>query len=762
MRAGARAWVMVISQVLIKKRTVQLFGILIAATVATLIALAHYTAYQQLGEVQQRTLTKSFGAQPQGNAPDPARTILLSGLFISFAAGSVILIGVWLLNRRIHPVFDQLEQSEVRYRTMIQSMDEGVVVVDEEGVIDSINPAVETLFGYAGEELLGRNVKLLMPPAYAERHDDYLNHYLETGEKHIIGVGREVHGRRRDGSEFPMQLFVSEMEIGGRRLFTGIVHDISERKKVEAEVIHARERAEQAAAAKSQFLANMSHEIRTPMNGVLGMLDLLSEAKLDSAEKEYVHMARQSAVSLLSLIDDILDLSKIEAGRIELEWEITDLHELIEDMAAIGASLALEKDVRLNCYIAPDVPRLVPMDPARLRQVMLNLLSNAVKFTDQGEVNLTAELEEEQPDGILLRLTVEDTGIGIERTQLDNLFEPFEQADSSITRRFGGTGLGLTISRHLVELMGGKIQASSEPGGGSAFTFTTHLGPAVAEQPSRVLALPESLRVLLVDNNSTALENIENYLQELGVERISTARDTNQAKRLLQSSRAESRGFDLILIKHPLPGAAELVDYIRCSRHEGRPQVVAMSPVIALKKEMKRLQADCILVRPVRRAELKNLAAEVALPPQDAVAGTDDNAEARPPNDWRGVSVLLAEDHPVNQIVCQKMFQHFGIELEVVADGEQAVELMAKRQFDLVLIDCQMPVMDGYTATRQIRARESEQNLSRTTIVAVTAHAMEGDRDRCLASGMDDYIKKPYRLVELEEMLSRWLPTKYT
>lgn len=761
---------------LIRKQTVENWGLLLASVTILLIAASHYLAFdialdaqQQLvsdvleGEGQPRAsdeMVPGRGAHPTLNkspASDLAHRFLYSGMVISLIAATLVLMAMWAISRRIQPVFEHLKESEVRYRTMVASMDEGVVMIDEHGMILSSNLAVKRLFGYREEELLGKNVKILMPRAYSERHDEYLSNYLETGEKHIIGVGREVHGRRRDGSEFPIQLFVSEMNLAGRHLFTGIMHDISVRKEAEAEVIEASARAEKAAAAKSEFLANMSHEIRTPMNGVLGMLELLSASKLKPTERDYVQMARQSAVSLLGLIDDILDLSKIEAGRIELEYELSDLHELVEDAAGIGASLALEKDLQLNCYIAPDVPARVPADSARLRQVLLNLLSNAIKFTERGEVNLLARLDNTDDDGVTIRFTVEDSGIGIEPENLHKLFEPFVQADSSITKRFGGTGLGLTISQHLVHLMGGEIVAQSTPGTGSVFSFTTRLGTPVVEEHGAIEPGPKQLRVLLVDSNETASRFLRNYLHEMGAEHVEEARNVQQAQRLIQPDLKAERPHDLIMIETSLNGVSDVVNAIRSAQPNGRTRLVALNPVDVPRRSIQRLAFDAALVSPVRRADLKRLLSGMAALP-DVKSESEKRLGDAKCKSFRDARVLLAEDNPVNQAVCVKMLERFAIKLEVVDNGQQAVARLHQQQFDLVLMDCQMPVMDGYTAAGLIRDGERTMERDKTPIVAVTAMAMEGDRDKCLAAGMNDYISKPYRLAEIETLLHRWLP----
>jgi PAS domain S-box-containing protein len=701
----------------------------------------------------------SYGLVAQVDLAGFRRPYLLAGASLAAAAVLLMLIGLYLMSRRIHPVLARLRESEIRYRSMIQSMDEGVVVIDERGLIRTVNPSMERLFGYTQEELRGRNVKILMPENYAEAHDGYLEKYVQTGEKHIIGVGREVPGLRRDGTEFPMQLFVGEMIVGEQRLFSGIVHDISERKKGEAEVIEARARAEQAAASKSQFLANMSHEIRTPMNGVLGMLELLSQSELGPAERGYVGMAQQSAASLLTLINDILDLSKIEAGHLGLERIATDLHDAIETTAAIAAGLAAEKDLRLNCCIAADVPARAIADPARLRQVLLNLLGNAIKFTERGEVNLIVEAGARSGQGIELQFSVEDTGSGIEAGRLEVLFDPFTQADSSISRRYGGTGLGLTISRHLVEMMGGKIWAESEPGQGSAFRFTAQFAAPKPRRSGRPGAWLNISRVLVIDDNETARRNARRYLDEYPGVQVETAADTASALHVLRGAADQGRPIPLLLLKHPLPHDAAFVRALREDEQLAATRIIVAIPVNIPATVVKDMHCDACLIRPVRRAHLRQaLEACCGTPRERAGDASGEHSPAPGAGEWSGARLLLAEDTPINQQVCREMLRRSRVNLTIVENGQQAVDRVRQESFDLVLMDCQMPVMDGFTATRLIREWEEAQHHPHTPIVALTAHAMAGDRENCLAAGMDDYLSKPFRIGDLENLLRRWLP----
>ena len=393
-----------------------------------------------------------------------------------------------------------LRDSEARHRAILDAAIDGIITIDDRGTIEAANPAAVRLFGYSTTELIGANVKMLMPAPYHDQHDGYLDNYRRTGERKIIGIGREVVGRRKDGTVFPMDLSISEINVGGRRMFTGLVHDVTERKQAEMELRAARdelelrvrertadltranvelERAKQAAEAasraKSTFLANMSHEIRTPLNGVIGMTELVLKSQLSAQQREFLMTVKDSGEALLSVINDILDFSKIEAGKLALDNTTFDLRESVGDTMKSFALRAHQRGLELTCFIHPDVPHMVIGDYNRLRQVVVNLVGNAVKFTDKGEVSLEVARESRSQSHVVLHFTVSDTGIGVPEEKRATIFEMFEQADSSTTRRHGGTGLGLAIVGRLVGLMEGRIWLESEVGRGSRFHFAIRL-----------------------------------------------------------------------------------------------------------------------------------------------------------------------------------------------------------------------------------------------------------------------------------------------
>ena len=399
-----------------------------------------------------------------------------------------------------------LRDSEARHRAILDATIDGIITIDERGTIESANPAAVRLFGYTLAELIGANVKMLMPAPYHDRHDGYLENYRRTGERKIIGIGREVVGRRKDGTVFPMDLSISEINVGGRRMFTGLVHDVTQRKQAEeelraardelenrvrqrtaelertnAELAQAKEAAEAASRAKSAFLANMSHEIRTPMNAIIGMTELVLQSKLAPRQRDFLKVVAESGDALLRLINDILDFSKIEAGKFQLDYTTFDLVESLGDTMKSLAVRAQGKGLELICRIRPNVPPLVCGDRDRLRQIVVNLVGNAIKFTERGEVELDVRREGSSDGEVDLHFAVRDTGIGIPVEKQKAIFEVFEQADASMTRRFGGSGLGLAIASRLVELMHGRLWVESEVQRGSTFHFTVRLALASEE-----------------------------------------------------------------------------------------------------------------------------------------------------------------------------------------------------------------------------------------------------------------------------------------
>ena len=693
------------------------------------------------------------------------------GTRIPFGDGTANLVTIRDITSQ-KQVEDELVESRERMKSVIDTIVEGVVAIDENGIVELFNPAAEHIFGYGASEIVGQNVNVLMPDPYRTEHDDYLRHYLKTGLWRVIGVGREVSGQRKDGNVIPVYLSIGEIFLPQGRRFVGVIRDITEIKKAEGErknaeeelqklsqaieqspvaviiakpdgaidyvnprfteitgytaaevrgrnprilktdrmppedyqflwntitsgrVWHgvfynkkkngefywasasispirnaegnvtyfvgmqeditslkmteqalqeAKEAAEAANVAKSEFLASMSHEIRTPMNAIIGMADLMAETPLNPEQQQYLELFRSAGENLLSLINDILDLSKVESGRLSLDTSPFHLAEVTGKACDVADIRAREKSIEIACRIAPEVCQSLVGDAARLQQILLNLLGNAIKFTEVGEVVMEVSREMEIPDqqgdqDCLLHFTIKDTGIGIPQEKLNSIFERFTQADSSTTRRYGGTGLGLTISKQLSELMGGRIWVESTVGKGSVFHFTARFKK---QEP------PEE------------------------------------------------------------PGTIKVISDKR------------MVP--------------------------------------DAAVKTPDSAT---PQDQRPLRILLVEDSEDNRFLMTAYFKHTPYEVDIAENGEMAVERFKDRDYDLVLMDMQMPVMDGYTATRIIRAWEEEHGQRHTPIIALTAFALKEDMERSIAAGCDIHLNKPVKKAKLLETIAAYTSPK--
>jgi two-component system sensor histidine kinase/response regulator len=539
----------------------------------------------------------------------------------------------------------------------------------------------------------------------------------------------------------------------------------------------AKEFAEYASHAKSQFLANMSHEIRTPMNGVLGMLDLLRDATLSEKHQNFVKTAYQSAESLLDIINDILDFSKIEEGKLKLENIPFDLHDTVSESVKMFGGQAQKKRLELICHIEPDVPERITGDPTRLRQIIVNLLSNAIKFTEKGEIRVHIENLKERPAEVLLKCSVIDTGIGIKTEDKENIFEAFSQADGTFTRKYGGTGLGLAISKQLATLMGGDVGVESSPGKGSTFWVT--LSVKKQQEKVRRKSVSHALsgtRVLIVDDNETNCDILHNQVLAWRMTARS-AQDGFQALETLRSSTGRGEPFDLAIIDMNMPGMSglELARAIKADPLIKDMHLLMLTSIGLFidPREAYNAGLDACLGRPVRQSHLYECIVSVLSASKDTLAHAffEDEEPGKISSDFN-CRVLLVEDNAVNQAVGQIMLESLGCSVCVVSNGREAVEELSRTLYDLVFMDCQMPEMDGFEATEIIRKREKLQQAetqrqtmedivniknSHVPIIALTAHALQGDREKCLAAGMDDYISKPFQKDQLHSVIKKWL-----
>jgi PAS domain S-box-containing protein len=652
---------------------------------------------------------------------------------------------------------DNARRGERRLRIIMDQIPVTVSYIDADMHYRYVNRAQEQWLGKTESEISGHEVlEVVGEKVYADI-EPRLRQALRGEQIPLERQRVDRHGNTvwHSGRHVP-DIAEDGTVVGVYTVFFDITQRAMAEQKLlqrEHELLAAKEAAENASKAKSEFLANMSHEIRTPMNGVLGLAELLLETPLDSQQRPFVETVRSSGETLLSILNDILDFSKIEAGKLETEQLDFDLYQAVEDVVQLLAPRAHAKNLEIACRIDERLPAAVRGDPFRLRQVLTNLIGNSVKFTDQGEVLVDVQLK----DANTLRFAVHDTGIGINEETRERLFQAFEQADGSTTRRFGGTGLGLAICRSLVELMGGTIGVESTQGEGSTFWFNL---PLLAAASLPAVPNPGALaqrHVLVVDDNATNREIIEHHVAAGGM-RSASACDGIEALELLRRAHADGDPFEIAVIdmKMPRMDGIQLAAAVRAD-----PELCTLKLVLVTSlhspDELARARAagiEAYMSKPVKRMELFRALAQTV---------GDDSAELLPlPGKSKAprfsARVLLAEDNGVNQVVARNMLKALGCSYDIVPNGEEALRAIERERYHIVLMDCQMPVMDGYAATRAIRELEQREARTRTPVVALTANALVGDAEQCLASGMDDHLAKPYTRKQLGSMLARWLP----
>jgi PAS domain S-box-containing protein len=777
-------------------------------------------------------------------------------------------------NARLARQNSELEEAQALTRTILETAPDGVITMGADGVIEMANPAAERLFGYAPGELIGLPVACLMYEDRAREHDQFVQRFLHTRSPHVIGRGREVTARLRDGSPIPVYLSVGESTAGGHVRFTGVLHDISDRiaheraikesekryravvdtvrevifqidkegrfaflnpawteitgftieeslgkpihdylhpddcatceqrlsplmagevssctaelrfmrkdggirwmggsartledfpgrgasgtliditasRDAEAVLQKAKDAAEAANRAKGDFVATMSHEIRTPMNAIIGMTGLLLETNLSREQREFAEAVRFSGEGLLAIINDILDFSKIESSRLDIEEVYLDLRTCIEESLDLVAASAAAKGLEIGYVVDPDVPACVVGDATRIRQVLVNLLANAVKFTRHGGVLVSLRADQAEDRMIQLCFCVKDTGIGIPADRLERLFQPFTQADSSISRQYGGTGLGLAISKQLAELMGGTVRVESEPGAGSSFYFTMR---ARNEDRRRRKRGPDftGSALLLAEEGSILRDAFRNLAERRGI-RVHSVATPAEAGDALQTSE-----FDAVVVGETL--ASREVDSLGNALHQSRhpnPPVVLLGAIGQRNRDIEaRLKPAGWLTKPVKASSFDFLFAELF---RSAGPALPVPAPSHPPEPapHRHIRILIAEDNSINQKVAMKMIHSLGYRPDVVANGLEVLEALHRQTYDIVLMDVQMPEMNGLDATREVRRMWPD--FDKPRIIAMTANAMQGDKEQCLEAGMNDYIPKPIRIGDLKGAFDRWI-----
>ncbi len=701
---------------------------------------------------------------PAGEALEGVRGLHSAVLGLAITLGLVMLVGIVLLARTLRQRREAdraLREREAKTRAILDAATDAFVSIDQAGVITGWNGRACETFGWTEVEALGRQAIDTMVPSHQQAAlQADLARFQSSGDTKLANERLEITAVHRDGHEFPADVAAWPTKLGDGWGFNAFVQDITDRKATEEAMATARDRALEASQMKSEFLANMSHEIRTPMNGVLGMTSLLLDTTLTAEQREFAHTVSVSGEALLAILNDILDFSKIEAGRLDLESVDFDIRGLIEDIASLLSLPAHNKSLELACLLPVDQPAMVNGDPGRLRQIVTNLVGNAVKFTAKGEVLLELSMTEVDNETVMAHFQVVDTGIGIAPANQPAMFESFSQADAGTTRRYGGTGLGLAISRQLVELMGGEIGVRSQLGEGSTFWFTIPLRrgePLVATAPRAALT---ERHMLVVDDNATNRAILIRFLRSWGI-RSEAVEGGARALEVLATAAELGDPFDAVILDLNMPemDGIDLARRIAADRRIPalRLMLLTSSGLSGEAEEAREAGVAGYLTKPVRQSHLFDCLVTVMGGPPIPTARSDASmATARPDRPGPAGHILLADDNPVNRMVASAMLERLGFHVDVVVDGAEAVAAASETRYAVILMDCQMPIKDGYEATQEIRSLHGE--ARRTPIIAVTASAMKSDPQRCLAAGMDDYLAKPLSLSTVSEMLDRWVP----
>ncbi|OPY14922.1 MAG: Signal transduction histidine-protein kinase BarA [Syntrophus sp. PtaB.Bin001] len=666
-----------------------------------------------------------------------------------------------------------LKESEERYRTLVENVNIGVyrVAAGSQGCFIQLNPAMVKMFGYdSTDELMKVPVlKIYQDPEKMRKFGGKIKQFGFVKDE-------ELQLQKKDGE--PIWASATAMAQydadGAIKWVDGVIEDITERKRAEEALQLAKEEAEAANRAKSDFLASMSHEIRTPMHAILGMAELLSETPLTPEQRKYVEVFKNAGENLLNVINDILDLSKVESGHLELENTDFDLAEIVEKTGEVLAIRAHDKGVELVCHILPDVPVNLIGDPIRLRQILVNLIGNAVKFTEKGEIVVEVRRKEpefpaeEHGETVDLLFSVSDTGIGVPKEKIDMIFEKFMQVDSSISRKYGGTGLGLSIAKHLVELMGGQIRMESETGKGTKVYFTASFGirKGYKKPAERYDVEMKGLQVIIIDDNATNRMILREILSGWGV-LAAEAEDGESGIAKIKQAQESGKPYDLILLDHYMP----YLDGFGVAKRIKEDPIIQGLTIVMLTSDLGRGDPvkfrdsgiAAYLTKPVKREDLKNI---ILTAVGKAKAAVLEPSMTTPPvpKKHRALSILMAEDSDDNRLLILSYLKNYPYRVDIAENGEVAVEKFKKGKYDLVLMDIQMPVMDGYTATGEIRKWERDNNLKATPIIALTAYAYKDDKQKSLDAGCNGHLIKPIKKAVLLSAIEEYAygETRYT
>jgi len=709
---------------------------------------------------------------------------------------SILMRSFGSMNDKITNILNDTSEAKIKFEHIMDSILDGIIISDKKGIILSCNNSVETMLGFKEEDIIGSNVNMFIPPSSIKKnHNKLIPKYDKFKDSLRTGYGRSIFAQKKNGTILPVHLSINKIEFKDDIAFISIIHDTSNQKqielellenlkvmkKVELEAIRARLEAENANKSKTDFLANMSHEIRTPMNGILGMVELLFDTKLTDEQKKISNAVSKSAQNLMDIINDILDFSKIEAGKFNLVPIEFNLYETIKELLDVLLISAIEKDIKIITRIDKDIPEFVICDQIRVRQLIFNIVGNAIKFTKEGHVFLTVSRAEDTGEDLKLIFKIQDTGIGIPHDKTEYIFEKFSQAEESTVRNFGGTGLGLAICKKIVTLMNGTIKAESVLGQGSVFTFdiTVEKSSKKIETPNNNLDDYEldNINILTINDYEPEDQVLSSYLCNSKIKHnsCSTIKD---AFKTINKSYSDKKPYDICILNIDLRQENEEINTfcnkISSDKEIDKTKLIFLSHGNQFHKDNKPLKskAAAIIRKPYSNITLEEVIKlinynlykpvnNLPLMVSGAVINhdyyTNNNQTVDKNTNLKGLNILSVDDIKMNLLLVSKILEKSGCIVDSSLDGAEALEKYMNNRYDLIFMDCQMPKMDGYEATKKILEFEKENKLQHTPIVALTASAMRGDREKCLKAGFDDYVNKPIKSTDLIVMIEKWV-----